>query len=208
MPPHWLNYSRLLLYYWLMKLMVILGSTRQARRGEVVAKWVTSSAAQDGRFEIDYVDLRELNLPWFDEPLSPFAMYDRGQDYTHPEGKAWAQRVGQAEGVLIVTPEYNHGYSGVLKNALDWVGREWGDKPVAYISYGNITAGARAVEQLRQVTIELGLVQVANAIYFPNISKDAFDGAGQPSHSSANDNLKNMFDELLRLHRIFSQSKS
>jgi NAD(P)H-dependent FMN reductase len=191
-----------------MRLMIILGSTRQGRRGEVVANWVRSGAAQDGRFEVDYVDLRELSLPWFDEPLSPFAMYDSGQDYTHPEGKVWAQRVGQAEGVLIVTPEYNHGYSGVLKNALDWVGREWGDKPVAYVSYGNITAGARAVEQLRQVTNELGLVQVANAIYFPNISRDAFNETGQPAHTSANDNLKKMFDELLRLHKLFSSAKS
>jgi NAD(P)H-dependent FMN reductase len=191
-----------------MRLMVILGSTRQARRGEVVANWVKTNAVQDSRFEVDYVDLRELKLPWYDEPQSPFTMYDSGQDYTHPEGKAWAQRVGQAEGVLIVTPEYNHGYPGVLKNALDWVGREWGDKPVAYVSYGNITAGARAVEQLRLVTNELGLVQVANAIYFPNISRGAFDEAGQPSHPSANDNLKKMFDELLRLHKLFSSAKS
>jgi NAD(P)H-dependent FMN reductase len=110
-----------------MKLMIILGSSRQARRGEVVAKWVLAIAHADSRFEIDYVDLQQLSLPYFDEPESPFEMYDRGIEYTHPEGKAWAGRVGQAEAYLIVTPEYNHGSPGVLKNALDWVGREWGD---------------------------------------------------------------------------------
>jgi NAD(P)H-dependent FMN reductase len=188
-----------------MKLMIILGSSRQARRGEVVAKWVLAIAHADSRFEIDYVDLQQLSLPYFDEPESPFEMYDRGIEYTHPEGKAWAGRVGQAEAYLIVTPEYNHGYPGVLKNALDWVGREWGDKPVAFVSYGNITGGARAVEGLRQVAVELGLFQVANAIYFPNISRDAFTPEGQPSHPSANDNLKKMFDELIRLQMAFSK---
>jgi len=187
--------------------MIILGSTRQGRRGEVVAKWVQAGAQADGRLEADYVDLKELNLPFFDEPLSPFSMYAEGKDYTYPEGKAWAQRVGQAEGVLIVTPEYNHGYPGVLKNALDWVGREWGDKPVAFVSYGNITGGVRSVEQLRQVANELGLVQVANAIYFPGIASGAFDERGQPAHPGANDNLKKMFDELIRLHEIFSKSR-
>lgn len=188
--------------------MIILGSTRQGRRGEVVAKWVKAAAEADNRFEVDYVDLRELNLPFFDEPMSPFTIRDTGGSYTHPEGEAWAQRVGQAEGVLIVTPEYNHGYPGVLKNALDWVGREWGDKPVSYVSYGNITGGVRSVEQLRQVTNELGLVQVANAIYFPGISRDAFNDDGQPTHDGANDNLKAMFNELLRLHDIFCVAKN
>jgi NAD(P)H-dependent FMN reductase len=189
----------------LMKLMIILGSSRQGRRGEVVAKWALANAQADSRFEVDYVDLRELNLPFFDEPQSPFTMYDRGIGYSHPEGKTWAERVGKAEGFLIVTPEYNHGYPGVLKNALDWVGREWGDKPVAFVSYGNITGGARSVEQLRQVVVELGLVQVANAIHFPNISKGAFDEQGQPAHAGANDNLKKIFDELVRLQQAFAK---
>lgn len=187
--------------------MIILGSSRQGRRGEVVAKWVKAAAEADSRFEVDYVDLRELNLPFFDEPMSPFTIRDSGASYTHPEGEAWAQRVGRAEGILIVTPEYNHGYPGVLKNALDWVGREWVDKPVAYVSYGNITGGVRSVEQLRQVTNELGLVQVANAIYFPGIASGAFNESGQPTHDGANDNLKKMFDELVRLQSILCLSK-
>src|SRR5579862_2646890 len=126
-----------------MKLMIILGSSRQGRRGEVVAKWVEGLARTDSRLEVDYVDLKVLNLPFFDEPISPFTIRDTGVSYTHPEGEAWAQRVGKAEGFLIVTPEYNHGYPAVLKNALDWVGREWGNKPVSFVSYGNITGGAR-----------------------------------------------------------------
>lgn len=182
-----------------MKLMIIMGSSRHGRKGESASNWVRAQAQQDSRFEIDFVDTQTLGLPFFDEPLSPFAIRDSGQQYTHPEGEAWAKRVGQAEGFILITPEYNHGYPGVLKNTLDWVGREWGDKPVGFISYSSqMTAGARAVEQLRPVVTELGLIQVANAIHIPKIA-EAFDASGQPVHQGTNDNLKKMLDEILRL---------
>lgn len=184
--------------------MIILGSSRHGRKGETVSSWVHGHAQQDERFEVDLVDTRTLELPFFDEPLSPFAMRDNGQEYTHPEGEAWAGRVAQANGFIIVTPEYNHGYPGVLKNTLDWVGREWGDKPVGFVSYSSqITGGARAVEQLRPVVTELGLIQVANAIHFPKIS-EAFDGNGQPVYQKTNEALKRMFDELLRISKAFA----
>jgi NAD(P)H-dependent FMN reductase len=147
-----------------------------------------------------------VNLPFFDEPLSPFGMADQGVDYTHSEGRAWADRVAKAEGFLIVTPEYNHGPPAVLKNALDWVGREWIDKPVAFVSYGSTAGGARAVEQLRSTTIELGLIQVANAIHFL-FYRQAFDEHSEPKHTGTNDSLKKMFDELIRLHDIFCNAK-
>ncbi len=190
-----------------MKLMIIWGSSRQGRGGGVVSDWVKRHAEADGRLEVDFVDLRELNLPFFDEPLSPFTLASENKDYTNAEGKAWAERVGRAEGVLLITPEYNHGPPAVLKNALDWVGREWLDKPVAFVSYGSTAGGARAVEQLRSITIELGLIQVANPIHF-FFYRQAFGEDGEPAHPGTNDNLKKMFDELLRLHGIFSASKN
>lgn len=189
-----------------MKLMIIWGSSRQGREGGVVAEWVKKRAEADERFEADFVDLKELDLPFFDEPLSPFTMSREGKEYTHPEGKAWAERVGQADGVLIVTPEYNHGPAAVLKNALDWVGPEWIDKPVGFVSYGGVSGGARAVEQLRSITIELGLVQVANPIHFVFFTK-AFDKKGEPVSESIDDSLKKMFDEIIRLHEIFCLAK-
>jgi NAD(P)H-dependent FMN reductase len=189
-----------------MKLMVIWGSSRQGRGGGVVAEWVKKQAAGDERLEVDFVDLRELNLPFFDEPLSPFAMAAQNQPYTHPGGQAWADRVGRTEGVLLITPEYNHGAPAVLKNALDWVGRQWLDKPVAFVSYGSTAGGARAVEQLRSTTIELGLIQVANPIHF-FFYKQAFGGDGEPVHEGTNDSLRKMFDELIRLHDIFCIAK-
>jgi NAD(P)H-dependent FMN reductase len=190
-----------------MKLMVIFGSSRTGRKGGVVADWVRSGAQKDSRFkEVDFVDLQELNLSFFDEPLSPFSMARQNVGYTHPEGKAWAERVAKCEGVVIVTPEYNHGYPAVLKNALDWVGPEWVDKPVSFVSYGGVSGGCRVVEQLRTVTIELGLIQVANPIHFVFFENE-FDGEGQPKRASANDSLKKMFDEINRLHDIFCLAK-
>jgi NAD(P)H-dependent FMN reductase len=185
-----------------MKLMLLFGSSRHGRKGEVVFNWVINLCKQDSRFELDNVDLQQLNLPFFDEPLSPFTMARKNIEYTHPEGKAWAERVDQAEGIIIVTPEYNHGYTAVLKNALDWVGPEWVDKPVGFVSYGGISGGSRVVEQLRTVTIELGLVQVANPIHF-NFFEQAFNESGQPVRESKNDELKRMLDEIMRLHSAF-----
>lgn len=185
-----------------MKLMVIWGSSRSGRKGGVVADWAKSEVAKDGRFELDFVDIAELKLPFFDEPTSPFGMQSL-DDYTHPEGKAWAQRVQAADGVILITPEYNHGPPGVLKNALDWVGPPWKDKPVGLISYGGISGGTRAVEQLRSITIELGLMNVANAIHFPSFAK-AFESGEQPSEST-NENLKKMLNEIVRLRTAFTK---
>jgi len=187
------------------KLMIILGSSRHGRKGEIIGTWVRTKAQEDGRFEIDFVDTQTLELPFFDEPLSPFTMRDTGQQYTHPEGEAWASRIGKAECFILITPEYNHGYPAVLKNALDWVGREWGDKPVAFVSYSSqITGGARAVEQLRPVVTELGMIQVANAIHIPRIA-EAFGNNGEPVNEKANESLKKMFNELVRLHELFKK---
>jgi len=184
-----------------MKLMVIWGSSRAGRKGGVVVDWFKKHLAEDGRFELDFIDLRELNLPFYDEPVSPFSMASAGMDYTNPQGKAWANRVARTEGVIIITPEYNHGPTGVLKNTLDWVGPEWKDKPVAFISYGGASGGTRAVEQLRTITIELGLAQVANPIVFSSFSR-AFDEQGEPVRGGTNESLTRMFDEVIRLHTL------
>jgi NAD(P)H-dependent FMN reductase len=189
------------------ELMILFGSSRHGRKGEVVARWAEDHLTSDSRIMTDFVDLQELNLPFFDEPLSPFSMARQGVAYTHPEGKAWADRVAKSQAVIIVTPEYNHGYPAVLKNALDWVGPEWVDKPVGFVSYGGISGGSRVVEQLRTVTIELGLIQVANPIHFPFFEK-SFDENGEPDRPSKNDELKRMLDEILRLHNLFTNKQA
>lgn len=137
---------------------VVLASTRPVRVGEGVARWVLerASARDDASFEL--VDLAEVNLPQIDEPLPPAL----GR-YNHPWTQAWAQTVARYDGYLFVTPEYNRGAPGVLKNALDRVYAEWNNKAAAFVSYGH-DGGVRAVEQLRQVVGALQIADVATAV--------------------------------------------
>lgn len=142
------------------KVQVIIGSTRQGRFGDKPAQWIASELKKNPEVEVEVVDLRDWPLPFFDEPISP--SMNNGV-YALDLARKWADKVGEADGYVIVTPEYNHGYPAVLKNAIDYVSKEWNNKPVGFVSYGTV-GGARAVEQLRQIAIELKLVPVRTSV--------------------------------------------
>ena len=142
---------------------VIIGSTRQNRFSEKAARYIYDELRKKEKVHAELIDLRDWPLPFYDEPISPAS--NKG-NYSSDLGKKWAAKVGEADGYIMVTPEYNHGYSAVLKNALDWVFPEWNGKPVGFVSYGN-AGGARAIEQLRQVVIELHMVPIRTAIHIP-----------------------------------------
>ncbi|MBI3572471.1 NAD(P)H-dependent oxidoreductase [Candidatus Kaiserbacteria bacterium] len=144
-----------------LKIQVIVGSTRQNRFSEKPARYVFDELKKEEGVEAELIDLRDWSLPFFDEPVSPSM---NGGNYANELGKKWAAKVGEADGYIIVTPEYNHGYPAVLKNALDWVFVEWRDKLVGFVSYGS-ALGARSVEQLRQVAIELSMHPIRSAIH-------------------------------------------
>jgi NAD(P)H-dependent FMN reductase len=146
-----------------MKIHVIIGSTRQKRFSEKPARWICEEAKKKEELDVELVDLREYPLPFFDEPISPIRM--KGE-YSNEVANRWARKVAEADGYIIVSPEYNHGYPAVLKNALDTLYPEWNNKPVGFVSYGN-AGGARAVEQLRQVAIELQMAPIKQAIHIP-----------------------------------------
>ena len=151
----------------MVKIQVIIGSTRQGRFGDKPAKWIFGKLKEKEGVSAELIDLRDWPLPFFDEPVSPGMMEMQKADYVSELGKRWAKKVGEADGYLIVTPEYNHGYSAVLKNALDYVYKEWNKKPVAFMSYGGISGGTRAVQQLRQVVIELQMVPIRAGVHVP-----------------------------------------
>ncbi|WP_223691937.1 NADPH-dependent FMN reductase [Leifsonia poae] len=134
------------------KIAIIIGSTRPGRNGEAVARWVFEHAAQREGVQYELVDLKDWALPHLDEAL-PAGMGQYANDHT----KAWAAKVDEFDGYIFVTPEYNHSTSGVLKNAIDYVGAEWNNKAAGFVSYG-VFGGARAVENLRLV---LSTLQVA-----------------------------------------------
>jgi NAD(P)H-dependent FMN reductase len=137
---------------------IILGSTRPNRNGEQVARWVHHLASQRGDAEYEIIDLRDYDLPNYDEPF-PSSM---GQ-YQNEHTKRWARTIDALDGFVIVTPEYNHSIPGALKNALDFVYAEWNNKAVGFVSYGS-ALGVRSVEHLRQVAGHLQLADVGQTV--------------------------------------------
>lgn len=138
----------------MVKIAVILGSTRPGRNGEAVAKWVYELAKKRKDAEFEFVDIKDYNLPLLDEPVPP----SMGQ-YSQPHTKKWAAKIGSFDGFVFVTPEYNHGTSGALKNAIDFLFAEWNNKAAGFVSYGS-AMGVRAVEHLRLVMAELMIADV------------------------------------------------
>jgi NAD(P)H-dependent FMN reductase len=142
----------------MIRIGIIVGSTRPGRNGEQVARWVYDIAAQRSDAKFDLVDLRDYPLPHFDEPLPP----SLGQ-YQNDHTKKWAATIAAFDGFVIVTPEYNHGTPGVLKNAMDYLHAEWANKAVGLVSYGSL-GGARAAEHLRLVAGELQMADVRQQV--------------------------------------------
>jgi NAD(P)H-dependent FMN reductase len=152
-----------------MKIQVIVGSTRQGRFSERVAVWVVEHLTADGRFDVELVDLRDYPLPFFDD--APPALTLR--DYPHEGVARLGRKLDAADGFLVLTAEYNHGYPAVLKNAMDHTFVEWRRKPVAFVGWGNV-GGARAIEQRRQVSVELEMAPLRHAVHIlPDILRPA-----------------------------------
>lgn len=143
----------------MLKIGVILGSTRDHRVGEKVAQWFMSQADPRPDLEFELIDVRDYTLPFFNEKSSN--MYSPTQD---PEGLRWQKKVGEFDGYVIIAAEYNHGPTAALKNALDYAYIEWIRKPVAFVGYGSVGA-ARAIEQLRLIAIELQMAPVRSAVH-------------------------------------------
>jgi len=171
-------------------ILVILGSTRRGRHGDRVAGWLMSrlQSRSDASFEL--ADLRDVALPFFDEPAAP------SYGGVASAARDWATRVDNADGFVFVTPEYNHGYTAVLKNAIDHLYHEWAHKPPTVVTYGGPAAGYRAAEQPRQVLIELKAVPVREQVGIPGVWT-AFDQAGEPTIEGLDASLDRMTAELL-----------
>jgi NAD(P)H-dependent FMN reductase len=146
--------------------MVVIASTRPTRVGMAVGRWFVDRAAEHHAFDIDLVDLAELDLPFMDEPEHP-----RYARYVHDHTKRWSARVAAADAFAFVMPEYNHGYNAPLKNAIDYLHHEWEYKPVGFVSYGGVAAGTRAVQQLKPVVSVLRMTPLTEAVYIPFVNQ-------------------------------------
>ena len=176
-----------------MKIQVIIGSVREGRTAIKIARWIENSVAQLGfaTVQLELVDLKAWNLPIFAGAHPPATgIYDQ------PQQQAWAEQIAQGDAFIFISPEYNHGYSPALKNALDYLGKEWQGKPAAYVGYG-ATNGSRSIDQIRQVGTQLGLID-SNAIVeirdiFSRNQSDEFE-----PNAFDEKNLKAAVDKLIQ----------
>jgi len=176
-----------------MKLGVILGSTRKVRKGERVAKWLMSVLPNFKEFDTELLDLRDFPLPFFAEDASPDSLKS---GYSTPVADSWAGKIDEMDAFIIITTEYNHGPAAVLKNALDYVYREWNKKPVAFVSYSvGSSGGMRAVEQLRQIVGELQMADMQAAVHIANILS-AISEDGTLLHEQYAQRVKQMMEQL------------
>lgn len=177
----------------MLKIYVILGSTRQNRFGDKPAAWVFEELKKQKDVDAELIDLRDWPLPFFDEPVSP--AFNQGK-YVNELASKWAKKIGEADAFIMVTPEYNHGYSAVLKNAIDYVYNEWNNKPVAFVSYGGTAAGTRAVQQFRQVAIEVQMVPIRAGVHLP-MYWTQLDSSGNFPFEKYAQGLQILFDQLI-----------
>ncbi len=141
------------------KIGIIIGSTRPGRNAQAVAQWTKDIAEsrKDALFEL--IDIADYGLPLLDEHLSALASARMGQDYSQPHTRIWSEVIAGCDGYVLIAPEYNFGISAALKNALDYLHREWNDKAAGFIGYG-ANGGTRSTAQLRLVMAELKVATV------------------------------------------------
>jgi NAD(P)H-dependent FMN reductase len=173
--------------------MIVIGSTRPGRVGEPVAAWFAERAERHGGFEVDVADLAELDLPLLDEPKHP-----RLREYSKDHTRAWSANVEAADAFVFVTSEYNYGYPAALKNAIDYLHHEWQYKPAAFVSYGGVAAGTRAVQQLKQVVSALKMVTITESVNIPFVQQFLDDGVISPNDVMVQA-ADAVLDELVRL---------
>jgi NAD(P)H-dependent FMN reductase len=169
---------------------IIIGSTRPGRVGASVAEWVHRIASKRSDATFALVDIAEFELPLLDEPLPPALGM-----YSHQHTKDWAARIATFDGFVFVAPEYNHGISGALKNAIDYLSAEWHNKAAGFVSYGGV-GGARAVEQLRLVLAELMVATVRAQVMLSLFTdfKDFREFSPDPRHE---EELDQMFSQVI-----------
>jgi NAD(P)H-dependent FMN reductase len=174
----------------MLKIGIILGSTRPGRRGEAVAQWTLKQLEALGGAKFELVDLQDFNLPIYDEPHPPYL-----ENYTKEHTKRWSSTIRSFDGYVFVTPEYNHSTSGALKNALDFLMNEWANKAAAFVGYGS-AQGARAVEHLRQMMSELRVATTRTQLGFSLFTDFENFKEFKPGPQHQN-NLKALHQELL-----------
>jgi len=173
-------------------LQIIIASTRPGRVGPSVAAWIYERAVTHGGFDVELIDLAEVNLPMFDEPKHP-----RFGEYVHQHTKDWSATISRGDAFIFVIPEYNYGFNAAIKNAIDYLNAEWRGKAVGFVSYGGVAAGTRAVQMLKQVVTTLKMVPIFDAVNIPFVQQFLDDEKRLQPNEIMETAATAMLDELL-----------
>jgi NAD(P)H-dependent FMN reductase len=193
----------------MLKLQIIVGSTRPERNADAVLRWVAPVAQANGAFEVETVDLRDWPLPLFQETMATVGDFSN-PTYSDPLVKRWNNKIKEADAYLLITPEYNHSVPGVLKNAIDNVFVSFGfrNKAVAFVGYSvGVAAGVRAVEHLNQIMVEAEALPVRTPTLIPFVM-NAFDAEGKPATPAMGVGLGVMLDDLAWLANALKTARA
>lgn len=193
----------------MIKLKVIVGSTRPTRAADKVVPWIMRRILDHGSFEPELLDLREWELPPFQEHLGSIGDFS-DPTYSDPIIREWNRKIREAEAFLIITPEYLHGMPGLLKNALDSVFASFAfrNKPAAALSYSSgIAGGSRAIENLAHVAVEAELILLRNTVIIPFVDA-AFNETGSPSNLMTEAATTVMLDDLVWWSNVLTHARS
>jgi NAD(P)H-dependent FMN reductase len=174
------------------RLHTLICSTRPGRVGPAIARWAHEAATAHGEFDTRLVDLASFNLPVYDEPAHP-----RLQTYSHAHTREWSASVSEADAFLFVMPEYNYGPPPALLNAMTYLVREWQYKPMAFVSYGGMSGGVRAVQVTKQLLTTHKMVPLLEAVAIPNVTRHLGGDRFTPNEIISQSAVV-MLDELIR----------
>lgn len=184
-----------------LRLAVVIGSVREGRFGPVVANWFAGVAKERTDLEVDLIDLAEINLGQAAPTMNPSPEVGQALGEIMP-------RMDRADAFVVVTPEYNHSFPAALKNVIDWHNPQFHAKPVAFVSYGGLAGGLRAVEHLRVVFAELHAVTTRDTVSFHN-AWDHFDQEGKLKEPAGPTTAaKTLLDQLTWWARALKDAKA
>jgi NAD(P)H-dependent FMN reductase len=174
-------------------LKIITSTTRQERRGRVIADWITRLAEESNKFEVELLDLAEIALPFMDEPNYPSI-----QQYQHDHTKKWSETIASSDAFIIVLAEYNFGFPAPIKNALDYLFNEWKHKPVGFVSYGGMSGGVRSAQMLKPIVTALSMMPLAESVSLPFFTKHINNEDVFVPHEDVTNSAYIMLNELAR----------
>lgn len=177
----------------MIQVKVITASTRPGRKGPAITHWILELLKQFDAIQVEHLDLKEINLPFLDEPHHP-----RLKKYIHEHTIQWSKTIEGADAFIFVTPEYNFGFPATLKNALDFLFEEWHYKPVGIVSYGGLSAGTRAAQMLKQIITTLKMMPLTESVAIPFFTKHINEDEKFVSDESLDKSANAMIGALIK----------